>query len=369
MKLAPQICSIVLSLICISNTLATEVLYEQNAMQVTGNTGTGISSNKVNVIVEQSQAWDNFTLTEPVEITGLEWTGQFNKGFDPDMSLRGENDFLVQFMPDLGNSPDVSSLISDSLLDSGLQGINDGTDVVEMLIPDQVQANGGAVMRYSADITPFTLEPGTYWLSIQAQMTFLSNIDPEWSWVLSPDGDDRIYSYDEAFDPIGTQPGIVVNRDTTFALIGNSLTPSILGDFDENGFLEAADIDILAAAIRDGSMDSKYDLNADNMVDDADHLFWVESIKGTFLGDATLNGAVEFNDFLELSRHFGEVGGWAKGNFDLTTDVQFADFLALSRNFGKMSDSVAAAAVPEPASAGLLGLAAAMMLTLRRKQR
>lgn len=369
MKIAKQISSIVLSLVFITNALATEVLYEQTAMQVSGNTGTGISSNKVNVIVEQSQAWDNFTLAEPVEITGLEWTGQFNKGFDPNMSLRGENDFLIQFMPNLGgNRPDVSNVISESLLDSGLQGLNDGTDVVEMLIPDQVQANGGAVMRYSADITPFTLDPGTYWLSIQAQMTFLSDVDPEWSWVLSPDGDNLLYSYDEAFDLIGTQPGIAVSRDSTFTLIGNSLVPSIVGDFDENGLLEAADIDILAAAIRGGSTDAEFDLNSDSMVDAADHLYWVESIKGTFLGDATLNGTVEFEDFLELSRHFGEIGGWAKGNFDLTTDVQFPDFLALSRNFGKTSGAVAAAAVPEPTSAGLLCIGA-ILLGLRRKQK
>ena len=181
--------------------------------------------------------------------------------------------------------------------------------------------------------------------------------------MLGTEGDSLLYSYDEAFDTPGSQPGLPFTRDTAFSLIGNEF---LAGDFDTNGALEAADIDLLADAIRNDTMDLKYDVNGDGSVTEADHLFWVETLKGTYPGDANLNLEVEFSDFLALSRNFDMEGGWAQGNFDLDTEVLFGDFLDLSRNFGK--GEAVAAAVPEPHGISLLVMAMAGLLIVRRRR-
>lgn len=135
---------------------------------------------------------------------------------------------------------------------------------------------------------------------------------------------------------------------------------SLLGDFNADGALGAADIDLLSKSVRNSSTEHVFDLNSDGEVNDSDRTFWVEDLVGTSFGDANLDGNVEFSDFLTLSANFDQEGGWARGDFDGNGHVQFADFLALSNNFGK-STNVAAAAVPEPTSAyialfGILGL-------------
>jgi hypothetical protein len=109
----------------------------------------------------------------------------------------------------------------------------------------------------------------------------------------------------------------------------------IVGDFDADGLVSAADIDFLAAAVRAGDNEPKFDLTGDGLVDQTDHTYWVEQARETRLGDADLNGAVEFADFTALAEHFGQSGGWADGDFDGDGFVSFADFVLLIDNFGK----------------------------------
>ena len=52
-------------------------------------------------------------------------------------------------------------------------------------------------------------------------------------------------------------------------------------------------------------------------------------------GDANLDGAVDFNDFLSLSAYFREDGTWSDGDFDLDGRIDFSDFLLLAANFGE----------------------------------
>ena len=102
---------------------------------------------------------------------------------------------------------------------------------------------------------------------------------------------------------------------------------------------------------------SLFDVNQDGEANDADLAFWINSIKETLPGDATLDGTVQFDDFLRLSRDFGGQGGWAQGNFNTDLEIDFPDFLILSRNFGLSAGdpgvdtgmgAATASAVPEP---------------------
>ena len=170
-------------------------------------------------------------------------------------------------------------------------------------------------------------------------------------------------------DSTGVEDGLAI---TGFG-IGFLVQPPELGsaelpgDFDFNGELEAADIDLLSKQV--GQTDLMFDLNGDAAVDEDDRVFWIETLAETFAGDADLNGSVEFGDFLALSAGFGSIGGWAVGDFDGSGDVAFADFLLLSSNFGSSRAADTTQSVPEPSAVGLcmFGLLATGCVRRRRK--
>jgi len=75
-------------------------------------------------------------------------------------------------------------------------------------------------------------------------------------------------------------------------------------------------------------------------------------------GDADDDGDVDLDDFSAFKRGFGTGSTWAQGDFDGNGKVDLDDFLILKANFN-------ATAVPEPATAALLGVGA--MVLLRRR--
>lgn len=121
-------------------------------------------------------------------------------------------------------------------------------------------------------------------------------------------------------------------------------TPGLVGDFDNDGDRDAADIDALFDAPVGPVTPStaKFDVNADNTVNttvgvagsDVDH--WVRNLKATQYGDATLNGQVNFDDLLILAQNYNTTVGnpsWAIGNFNGDANVNFDDLLALAQNY------------------------------------
>ncbi len=130
--------------------------------------------------------------------------------------------------------------------------------------------------------------------------------------------------------------------------IAESMGP-LRGDFDGNGHLGAEDIDLLSQASLDNAA---FDLTGDGRVDEADRIFWVRDLAGTFFGDADLDKSVGFADFTLLANDFGAPGGWMNGDFDGDGAVRFSDFLILANNFGE--PTMAPASVPEPSTLLLL---------------
>ena len=136
------------------------------------------------------------------------------------------------------------------------------------------------------------------------------------------------------------------------------------GDFNRDRQVDAEDIDALSEQIRSMGTDELYDMSGDGLVGMDDHTFWVESVKGILHGDADMNGAVEFEDFLQLSASFEMEAGWANGDFNGDGIADFDDFLTLSGNFGQL-EATAVASAPEPSSFVLLSLSLLALGTTR----
>lgn len=160
-----------------------------------------------------------------------------------------------------------------------------------------------------------------------------------------------------------------VNSETSDAMISVVETPSlaerIFGDFNDDGLVDASDIDLLSIEDRASTHKVEFDVTGDNLVNELDRSFWVTIIKETVFGDVDLDRSVGFSDFLLLRDNFGKPGGWASGDFDGDANVTFADFLLLGDTFGT---PVAVTPVPEPGAnhLALFGLLSFLLLRIRR---
>jgi|GEM_PF-3247901 len=146
------------------------------------------------------------------------------------------------------------------------------------------------------------------------------------------------------------------------------IAETLQGDYDGDGELLANDVNLLCEAVLGGENPSAFDLNADGSVNLEDQRVWVEDVRGTFFGDANLDGRVSFEDFLVQSSNFAQTparGGWENGDHDCDGEVNFPDFLQMSANFGSEAEATAAN-VPEPGCCALL--LTVVSLALRRRK-
>jgi len=145
------------------------------------------------------------------------------------------------------------------------------------------------------------------------------------------------------------------------------------GDFDDDGDVDADDIDILCANMG-GDLDP-YDVDGDGDVDEDDMIYHVENLveydtdgdgtpegNGTYVGDFNLDGVVNATDLQVMKGTFGTSGvDYAGGNANCDVVVNATDLQILKDSFGS-----AAGAVPEPLTMGLLGLSGLALLRRRK---
>lgn len=168
-------------------------------------------------------------------------------------------------------------------------------------------------------------------------------------------------------------PGVPVVGDVNATLSGSSnavatdqlMLTLIAGDYNLDGQLDCQDAQILADEVATGSTDLTFDANLDGTVDGLDIPAWAIDLVGTIPGDANLDLEVNGGDFLIWNANKFDGGThWCTGDFNGDGITNGGDFLLWNANKFSSADM---AAVPEPASTGLL-LAFLGALFFRQKQ-
>ncbi len=159
--------------------------------------------------------------------------------------------------------------------------------------------------------------------------------------------------------------------DLTFVGEFTGTTP---GDFNGDGVLDAQDADILVAESASGNNNAEFDLNGDQLVNQADVTTWAKDLANTWLGDADVNGEFNSGDLVSIfaagKYEAGIDAVWSQG--DWTGDLRFdsSDLVAAFADGGyEGGPRGAVSAVPEPTSLGLLLVGLLAMIGFRRAGR
>ena len=109
------------------------------------------------------------------------------------------------------------------------------------------------------------------------------------------------------------------------SLLANATTAQIRGDYNGNGFLDAADISIMTIDIVGGQILPDEDLNGDCLGNEEDRRIWIHELAHTYYGDANVDGEFNGSDLVQIfeagkyEKH--EMANWDEGDF--YGDLQF----------------------------------------------
>ncbi len=170
--------------------------------------------------------------------------------------------------------------------------------------------------------------------------------------------------------------------DPVMAELTFEMSPS--GDFDANGSLEAADLDLMTRVYGVDSsslhwLDEMFDVNRDLVVDEQRRNTWIRKLKNTWFGDANLDGEFNSGDLVTVFQA-GEYedavvnnSGWAEGDWNGDGDFTSGNLVAAFQEGGyEKGRRPALAAVPEPSGIGMMTIAltlAAVSSSRRRGRR
>jgi hypothetical protein len=172
------------------------------------------------------------------------------------------------------------------------------------------------------------------------------------------DGFDSLY-----FLPLGSGPGLrTLPRNVGLGFVAPSAIP---GDHNRDGLLDLADVTLQIDAIR--GADSQFDLNQDGQIDQGDLETWIRTLKGTWIGDADLDGYFDSHDLIvvlsEGKYENGLPATWSQGDWNGDRRFATSDLVAALRDGGYQAGRRApSVAVPEGAASSVWALALALAL-------
>ena len=144
----------------------------------------------------------------------------------------------------------------------------------------------------------------------------------------------------------------------------------LLGDFDNSGVLDLADIDMLTAESGSGANNADFDVTEDGNVNTDDVKKWIKDLANSWIGDANLDGEFGSGDFVQVFQggkfETGQAATWSQGDWDGDGVFSSGDFVVAFQDGGFEMGQRAAAGVPEPSSM-VLALLGAIALIRRRR--
>lgn len=189
------------------------------------------------------------------------------------------------------------------------------------------------------------------------------------SYGEAPNPVDIVESPDSYFYWDLIHPTAAAHRYLGDAAVNRLLMAS--GDLDQNGLLDANDLDLLASAIRSGDNVVRYEMDGNWILDLADHTFWIKEQKQTWLGDANLDGEFNSSDLIEVfaagKYESGETVGWAEGDWDANGRFDTGDLVVAFADGGYEQGQRPAMIVPEPPTLTLLCLGGILSRRRRRE--
>ena len=114
----------------------------------------------------------------------------------------------------------------------------------------------------------------------------------------------------------------------------NESPPQVAGDFDRDGEVTAADVDLLCGRIRSGNTDLGFDLNDDGVLDRSDLNRMITQILGTTAGDANLDEVFNSGDLVQVftaGEYEDGIPGnstWAEGDWNCDGEFDSSDMVA-----------------------------------------
>jgi hypothetical protein len=147
------------------------------------------------------------------------------------------------------------------------------------------------------------------------------------------------------------------------------------GDFDEDGQLGFADIELLVQTIVGRGQLSPFDLTYDGAVDQDDVRVWVEELGRTYYGDADLDGEFSSQDLISVlatGQYEDGIAGnstWSTGDWQVDGEFTSADLVTAlaGGGYGQGPRPPAAAPVPEPCGTLSLSLGMLVLIACRRQ--
>ncbi len=192
------------------------------------------------------------------------------------------------------------------------------------------------------------------------------------------EGPDREVAYDDsAYVVLGMSSGSrwgAIDIDYFSYKLGLHTPPmAATGDFNADGNIDVEDVNLLLVEVHGGMDDPSFDLTGDALVNETDLNVWVNEIKGTWMGDANLDGEFSTADFVQVFQAgeyedgIAENSLWHEGDWNGDLEFDSSDFLkAFQVGAFEQGPRPAAQNVPEPASLVILLWGSLLVLCVYR---